>query len=101
MPSATPSNCRSTFRPSRHSLYNITGMNSNLDMSHDTDFPRAIQILGGTLLFVYGFVTNGKSRNMYRIQPNQHEVFLNKNWAMEKCQRICFYKRTPKFYFSR
>ena len=33
----------------------------------------------------------------YHIQPNKRILCLKKNWAMEKCQGICFYKRTPKY----
>ena len=34
---------------------------------------------------------------IYNIRPNKRTVYLQKNWAMEKCQGICFYNCTPKF----
>ena len=36
------------------------------------------------------------SKVNYSIFLNKHTICLKQNWAMEKCQGTCTYKRTPK-----
>ena len=46
---------------------------------------------------VHGAQVHGAQVHGAQVHGAQVHGLLDKNWAMEKCQGICSYKRTPTF----